>query len=215
MMNSVSDFGRDGYILLRSLLKEPALSLNYGYARKVAAVGAMQEDDMVEGAQCLYGDVAMEGLLVEVLPDVERHSGLRLFPTYSYLRMYTGGTSLQKHTDHPSCEISLTLCLGFEAAAPWPICIESPRGTVSISLAGGDALLYRGIECPHWREPLDGSHVVQVFLHYVDQNGPYAKWKFDKRPSLTRFSSPVSLARPYLHSYRQPPSPNERHLTRL
>jgi len=25
---------------------------------------------------------------------------------------------------------------------------------------------------------------AQVFMHYVDANGPYAEWKFDKRPLL-------------------------------
>jgi hypothetical protein len=46
-------------------------------------------------------------------------------------------------------------------------------------------MFYRGVECPHWREPLNGDHVAQVFLHYVDQNGPYAEWKYDKRPALS------------------------------
>jgi hypothetical protein len=45
-------------------------------------------------------------------------------------------------------------------------------------------LLYRGIECPHWREAFEGDRQVQVFLHYVDQKGPLADWKFDKRPVL-------------------------------
>jgi hypothetical protein len=27
--------------------------------------------------------------------------------------------------------------------------------------------------------------VAQVFMHYVDEKGPYAEWKFDKRPSLS------------------------------
>jgi hypothetical protein len=41
------------------------------------------------------------------------------------------------------------------------------------------------MECAHWRAAYEGSHLAQVFLHYVDQHGPHAEWKFDKRPSLT------------------------------
>lgn len=54
-----------------------------------------------------------------------------------------------------------------------------------MNLEAGDALLYRGIECPHWRTHFEGDHQAQVFLHYVDQQGPCAEWKFDKRDSLT------------------------------
>jgi hypothetical protein len=45
-------------------------------------------------------------------------------------------------------------------------------------------LIYRGIDIPHWRETYDGDRLAQVFLHYVDQNGPHNEWKFDKRPGL-------------------------------
>jgi hypothetical protein len=40
----------------------------------------------------------------------------------------------------------------------------------------------------HGREPLDagdGSYQIQVFLHYVDANGPYAeKYKYDGRSNI-------------------------------
>ena len=29
-----------------------------------------------------------------------------------------------------------------------------------------------------------GSYHIQMFCHYVDVNGPYAEWKFDKRPFI-------------------------------
>jgi hypothetical protein len=49
----------------------------------------------------------------------------------------------------------------------------------------GDAVLYRGCDKWHWREPYkEGKWQAQVFLHYVDQNGPHAEWKYDERESL-------------------------------
>ncbi len=49
----------------------------------------------------------------------------------------------------------------------------------------GDAVMYRGCDIYHWREPYkEGKWQAQVFLHYVDQNGPHAEWKYDKRESL-------------------------------
>jgi hypothetical protein len=51
-------------------------------------------------------------------------------------------------------------------------------------MAQGDAVLYRGMEKHHWRKKFKGEWQAQVFLHYVDADGPHKEWKFDKRPSL-------------------------------
>ena len=58
-------------------------------------------------------------------------------------------------------------------------------------LSPGDGLLYRGIDVFHWREPFQGNRLVQVFLHYVDRNGPHADQKFDGRITLMRDETPV------------------------
>jgi hypothetical protein len=183
-------FAQNRLVVLRRLLEEREVSLLYRYAAKAAHLGGMRSgDSQVPGASCSYGDPIMEGLLSKLLPTVDRASGLRLFPTYSYFRVYQTGDVLGRHTDRPSCEISLSLCLGYEGPAPWPIWIEGPRGAMRINLEPGDGLLYRGIECSHWRCPYEGSRLAQSFLHYVDQQGAYSQWKFDKRPSLTDIRS--------------------------
>lgn len=178
-------FARHKYVVSRSCIKDPNLSLLYRYASKRAMLGSMFHDSQVPGALAAPGDVFMDGLLMEMLPLTEEVSRLKLFPTYSYFRVYKRGDVLEKHTDRPSCEISLTVCLGYQAEKPWPIMVEGPIDVSPIELAPGDGLIYRGIECAHWREPLNGDTAVQVFLHYVDQNGPYAEWKYDKRPGLS------------------------------
>ena len=52
----------------------------------------------------------------------------------------------------------------------------------------GDCIIYRGCELEHWRDPFEvgeGSYQVQVFLHYIDKNGPYyPEYAFDKRPGI-------------------------------
>jgi hypothetical protein len=62
-----------------------------------------------------------------------------------------------------------------------------PRGKepMAFYLDPGDAVVYKGCEVVHWREKADGTEVTaQFMLHYVDQNGPYADFKLDKRASL-------------------------------
>ena len=143
-------------------------------------------DSLLGNTPCAYGDPFIDTLLLSLLPQVERYSGLKLFPTYSYFRMYKHGDALPKHNDRLACEISVTLCLGGDPL--WPFWLEAPNGVVKVNLAPGDGLLYRGVECAHWREAFDGTQLAQVFLHYVDTNGPNADWKFDRRKAT---SSPL------------------------
>jgi len=81
---------------------------------------------------------------------------------------------------------SVTLNLGQAPDEPWPIYVERDAGTYEARLAPGDALLYRGCDCFHWREPYEGTRLAQAFLHYVDRNGPHAAEKFDRRRTLMR-----------------------------
>ncbi len=190
-MDSSALFNRDRYVVLRSWLPERQLSFVYRYVNKLAARGLMRPSDaQVPGTPCGSGDWIIDGLLSDVLPEVEKASGLRLFPTYAYFRVYKPGDILKSHTDRPSCEVSVTLCLGYSAPAPWPIWIVGPCSRSEVSLEPGDVLLYRGIECEHWREPFVGEHQAQVFLHYVDKNGPHADWKYDRRPALASSFKP-------------------------
>lgn len=93
---------------------------------------------------------------------------------------------LTRHRDRKACEISLSLNIGQRPSEPWPLCVESERESHSASLSPGDALLYRGIDLFHWRDAYQGEALVQVFLHYVDLDGPNADQKFDGRPTLMR-----------------------------
>ena len=184
-MSDLADlFARQKYAVWVSCLKEPQLSLLYKYTCSRAVSGSMKENEIAPGASAAAGDCFIDGLLMDLLPLAEHITNLKLFPTYSYFRVYRRGDSLLNHTDREACEISVSLCLGFEAAGRWPIILDNTSTITPIDLNPGDALFYRGIECPHWREPLAGDRVAQAFLHYVDQNGPYAEWKYDKRPKI-------------------------------
>jgi len=183
--NTASRFDLNGYAPMPELIPTSLSSFLYEYALKSAAQEKWQGDDAFTNTPCTSGDPLMDTLLELLLPRVEAESSRQLFPTYSYLRVYKRGDRLKRHSDRPSCEISLTLNLGYQADEPWPIWVESNGAPRSCALNPGDAMLYKGIELPHWRDPFQGENCAQVFLHYVDQKGPYAEWKFDKRDSLS------------------------------
>ena len=118
----------------------------------------------------------MESFLLTKFDLMEKETSLKLHPTYSYWRMYTKLADLKKHTDRPSCEISVTAMIGSDGTS-WPIFI----GGKEIELNDGDAVIYLGCEIPHWREEFLGDWHAQVFFHYVDSNGPYKEFNRDKR----------------------------------
>jgi hypothetical protein len=185
VLSSAEEFAKSGYAVIRSAIPDDRRQFLFNYVstvfgRSVAPAG----DGQVPGTPFAYGDFAAEGLLKSVQPDIENHVGLALFPTYSYLRLYKHGDSLKAHVDRPACEISASLCLGYMPDEPWPIWVENSGNAVSVSLLAGDMLIYRGMDVPHWREAYAGQRLAQVFLHYVDRNGPHSEWKFDKRPGL-------------------------------
>ena len=145
------------------------------------------KDEQIPNTFSCYGDTFMETLMMKVLPVMEKHTALKLLPTYSYTRAYKKGDELKRHKDRPSCQISTTLHLG---GNEWPIYIDPtggdnvPTGN-RVDLKIGDMLVYSGCELEHWREAFEGNVCVQTFLHYNDANGRFGKENiFDKRPML-------------------------------
>jgi len=179
------EFKRQRHVVLHAVVTEPLLGFLWRHTlARVADAGDDAGDTQVPAAAGFYAEPVMEHLLQRLQPVVEEASGLRLHPTYSYLRLYRNGASLDIHQDRPACEISVSVNLGADPRASWPLWIRSAEGPIAAHLEPGDALLYRGMELEHWREPYTGRAVAQVFLHYVDQAGPCAAWRFDKRDGL-------------------------------
>ena len=185
MTESTQDrFERERYVVMPSFIAEPWLGFLWRYVLEREAAGAMAADPDWPGTPVAYGDVVMEHMLERLRPQVEAASGRRLFPTYSYLRLYKTGNALRPHFDRPACEISLSLNIGQEPPVAWPLWLRGSSGPHEVELQPGDAVMYRGMELEHWRDRYEGGRAAQVFLHYVDQDGLHAAWKFDKRDAL-------------------------------
>ena len=86
----------------------------------------------------------------------------------------------ETHTDRPSCEISISACI--KKYDDWPFVIENNI----LELEEGDGLLYAGCDQKHGRPgTYKGDGMAQVFFHYVDRNGPYASFAYDKCSKTT------------------------------
>ena len=131
-----------------------------------------------------YADPLIEVILQESLQAVEEATGRQLIPTYSYARVYQPGEQLEPHIDRPSCEVSVTVNVA-TVGEHSPIHMKYKDNLPeSYTLNPGDAIIYKGCEATHWREPLkDGQLNVQFMLHYVDKNGPNLMYAKDRRPN--------------------------------
>ena len=144
------------------------------------------KDEQIPNTYSHYSDIAMETLMLKCQPQMEKITGLKLYPAYTYARIYKKGDELKRHKDRFSCEISTTMNLGGD---PWPIYLE-PSGKegmkgIKVDLKPGDMLVYSGCELEHWRNKFKGKECVQVFLHYNNKKTPGSKENmFDKRPHL-------------------------------
>ena len=160
--------------------------------------GYENKEEQIPDTYSHYADIAMETLMLKCQPKMEKVTGLKLNPAYTYARIYKKGDELKRHKDRFSCEISTTMNLGGD---DWPIYLEpNPKkggvkpgvGYVSdnttgvkVDLKPGDMLVYSGCELEHWREKFKGKECVQVFLHYNNRKTPGARDNmFDKRPHL-------------------------------
>ena len=144
------------------------------------------KDQQIPETYSQYSNIAMETLMLKWQPDMEKATGLKLYPAYTYARIYKKGDILKRHKDRFSCEISTTMNL---AGDDWPIYLEPSGATgkkgVKVDLKQGDMLVYSGCELEHWREKFKGKECVQVFLHYNNRKTPGSKDNmFDKRPHL-------------------------------
>ncbi|HMH64094.1 MAG TPA: hypothetical protein VK515_00820 [Rhizomicrobium sp.] len=196
-------FARQGYVMVRGLVGAERVAAMRAHLEDRAARGTlrMMGDDTVPKTPCAYGDHILDGLMQELCPAIEAHTGLSLFPTYSYARIYKHGDILGPHRDRPACEISISLNLGQVPDEPWALHMKNDAGEETAALLHpGDVLIYRGLDLTHWREPFPGQSMAQVFLHYVDQTGPHAGEKFDSRPTLGSAFQPdmTGRLRPFL-----------------
>ncbi len=191
-------------IFIKEFLPKQILNLAYSYSIiKFSNQRNFDIDDQTNSLIGQHGDFFMETLMDMSTPVIEQNVGKNLFPTYSYFRIYDKGSDLKIHTDRPSCEYTVALCLGADPVdKPYEIFVGEEDETSDYKyynneneykryridhkfpMVPNNAVIFKGMDKIHWREICTHDHFMTVFLHYVDQEGPYKEYKFDKREML-------------------------------
>tara|TARA_E500000318_G_scaffold1353_3_gene1805 strand:+ start:1723 stop:2319 length:597 start_codon:yes stop_codon:yes gene_type:complete len=191
-------------IFIKEFLPQQILNLAYSYSIiKFSNKELFEIDAQTNSLISEHGDYLMETLMDTSTPVVEQNVGKKLFPTYSYFRIYDRGSDLRIHKDRASCEYTVALCLGADPIdQPYEIFVgeedklsdykyyndagefERYRIDHKFPMVPNNAVIFKGMDKIHWREICVHDHFMTVFLHYVDQEGPYKDYKFDKRSML-------------------------------
>lgn len=109
------NFERDQYLHIKNVISPEMCKIltQYALLERNTNLTLEGEHDQVPGSHAVYKDNCMESLLFHLKPMMEHYTKKRLFPTYSYYRIYKSGDILKTHLDRPACQYSTTITLGY------------------------------------------------------------------------------------------------------
>ena len=206
----MNDFKDKGYVKLEGFINKETSEILYAYVllakKRLETIGEEHDLDGVHpdlfgyfadvnnnppsNAFNMYGDLVFDTLLLGKAKQLEELTDTKLIPQYSFARLYETGSQLESHIDRDSCEVSGTLCLGYESDYDWPLWIEDKnKKEVAVETKPGDVVVYQGSVLKHWRQKFKGKNHAQVFFHFTRADGNYAETKFDGRKALGMLST--------------------------
>lgn len=134
-------------------------------------------DEKFPNSRQIYKPSLGEFFLQEFCPLLGHALEVDLLPAFSFLHSYGKGDRLPAHRDRVPCEITTSITLSDN---DWPICLEDHAKIArSVHLRSGGAVIFKGMELLHWRDPLEDNSHMQLILQYVDANGPMASYAHD------------------------------------
>ena len=181
-------YEENGYVVIRKFVKPFMVNYLSEYFKMMKINNRLRDGDaQVKLSDVIYGDPAFDTFLKVSTDKISKYTGFKLFPTYTYARIYKTGSDLPIHKDRPACEHSCTVCLGGTYDTPWPIWLKNPdkkNVLIKAVLNPGDMVIYKGNKLEHWREKFEGTELYQLFMHYVDSEGEYKSQIYDSRSNL-------------------------------
>ena len=163
-----------GLAVARGLFRPLQLAVLRIHFRKLKEEGFFELDRVqaIESRSFIHNDPLASFIQGQMLAWVEAIAGENIKPSYSFLTSYFPGAELKRHTDREQCAWNVSLMIDAQPDTAleesWPLCFDVRGKVREARLLPGDAVLYRGVELPHWRPPLPAGHTATVLLgHYV------------------------------------------------
>ena len=169
-------FSKQRYLPVRDLIHPFHIAALRRYYRQLVRTGRLLLGD----SQCprrygVHNEPATQFFHHQLVAAISDCVGEKIKPSYAYTGCYLGGAVLEKHTDRPQCEFSLSLCLDYSPEPAqqtgWPLRLDAHGRRISVHQGIGDGLIYMGCELPHYRDALPAGHTsTSIFFHYVRES---------------------------------------------
>ena len=117
---TVEQFERDRYILVKGFL-DPFVAktaMKYTLHKTKWELSPEAADGQIPHTHSVHGDHLMESLFETTWPKMEEITGIELWPSYTFYRVYKRGDILKHHTDRPACDAPNRRCCKPRASAP-------------------------------------------------------------------------------------------------
>lgn len=172
---NLNDFDENGCCLVENILSDDCRKFLINHLVLDELDMSWGDFRQVEGSEEIYNTKSLN-IINQILADKIKDStkAKNLYATYAFYRKYFKGQKLQKHTDRPECQISVTICLATsDDNREWPIYLQNKEQQIIYkgSTKPGCGVIYKGCELVHWRDECEHKWVKQIFSHYsTDRN---------------------------------------------
>ncbi len=169
-------FADRGFAIVRDIVPPLQVAALRRYYRERFEQGFVRwEDQDGNRGYFAHNDARARDWHLELATLVRTVVGEPLTPSFAYLFGYRPGAYLAPHVDREQCELTISWQVDFEPdpddVAPWPLYVEPAGSTsapVAVHLAPGEALIFRGRELRHSRDPLpNGQRSTTITFCYV------------------------------------------------
>jgi hypothetical protein len=167
-------FDRDGYAVVRDLLRSGEIAALRRYYAALLAGGLIQLGDRQNAARfSTYNDPVGRFVHARLAAAMSAVTGRPVQPSFSYFFSYLEGAALAPHKDRAQAELSISLQIDHSpepiAATGWPLQFAFDDGrSAAADLRIGDAVFYHGRALTHHRAPLPaGQRSSILVLEYV------------------------------------------------
>lgn len=168
------NYKRNNFAKISNLVRPLELISLKKYCENLKKNGYLDGDFNAQNKQRshFYDDQQLKWLHKRLLPILERISGIKLEPSYSFLAFYWGGGEVPLHYDKKNCFITASLAINAskkDLLKKWPLIIKT-KGSAWKKLywAIGEALIFNGHLIQHSRPALPKNQWADIFImHYA------------------------------------------------
>jgi hypothetical protein len=184
-LNNKMTFQKNNYQIINNFIEDDFIDfIQDYYSLKVNCGNYQINKDKFTYGYYFENDFLMETILQNCCESLSKIIGINLLPTYSCVNFHMNGDKYENDKEESS-EISAILFLGTSGEESDLINFGEDRTYFSnITLSKGDLFIYKNLEYKCWREEINNKWLLESVLNFVDSEGEYKDFIYDKRSYL-------------------------------